>query len=293
MKTRLLIIFVISLGILISFPISTTHATEPPPPECVKNRENPDSVSWKYNHAVCELDLYRDENTGKINENYIPRYFYSEITRIFGDEWSRTDRNWGNNDGGFNYPDIVCSEIIYDGLTYTVSLEMPNAFTLQQINFHNFEEHPEDEFDIDNCHKYYPPVNDMHLRDAPPIPEQMLEDEEPEPPTISDEQDQMIQEYCETGIRHPDMIGIPQCIKNEPDCGPNTFLNEIGVCQVIDGGCEPDINGNTTWCGPQYNYWKIIFSEPSAFLFIFGTLGLIMGIPIVLIYYFKRKRNRK
>ncbi len=36
-------------------------------------------------------------------------------------------------------------------------------------------------------------------------------DSEPEPPTISDEQDQMLREYCETGIRHPDMIGIPQC----------------------------------------------------------------------------------
>lgn len=35
---------------------------------------------------------------------------------------------------------------------------------------------------------------------------------EPEPPTLSDEQNQMIRDYCLTGIRHPDMIVIPQCI---------------------------------------------------------------------------------
>ena len=75
----------------------------------------------------------------------------------------------------------------------------------------------------------------------------------------------------------------------EPNCGPNTFLNEIGVCQVMDGGCEPDIDGNTTWCGPQYDYLKIILSEPSAFLFVFGTPSLIAGIVIGVVIWRKRK----
>ena len=75
----------------------------------------------------------------------------------------------------------------------------------------------------------------------------------------------------------------------EPDCGPNTFLNEMGVCQIIDGGCEPDINGNTTWCGPQYDYWKILFSSPIAMLVVFGTPSLITGIVIGFIIWRKRK----
>jgi len=77
----------------------------------------------------------------------------------------------------------------------------------------------------------------------------------------------------------------------EPDCGPNTFLNEMRVCQIIDGGCEPDINGNTTWCGPTYDYWKIFFSSPIAMLVVFGISSLIAGIIIVLIYYIRRKRK--
>ena len=56
--------------------------------------------------------------------------------------------------------------------------------------------------------------------------------EEPEPPVISDEQQQMLRDYCLTGIRHPDMIGIPQCIKNELVCGPGYALAD-GVCQKI------------------------------------------------------------
>ena len=44
--------------------------------------------------------------------------------------------------------------------------------------------------------------------------------QEPEP-IISYAQQQMIEEYCKTGIRHPDMMGIPQCIKDEPQ--PSDF----------------------------------------------------------------------
>ena len=55
---------------------------------------------------------------------------------------------------------------------------------------------------------------------------------EPEPPTISDEQEQMMREYCETGIRHPDMMGIPQCIKNELVCGPRFELVD-GICHLV------------------------------------------------------------
>lgn len=115
-----------------------------------------------------------------------------------------------------------------------------------------------------------------------------IDNYEPAPPTISDEQQRMIREYCETGIRHPDMIGIPQCIKNKLVCGPNSKLVD-GICTVINGKCEPDINGNTTWCGPQYDYLEIILSEPFAFLFVFGTPSLITGIVISIIIWRKRK----
>ncbi|MCH9657438.1 hypothetical protein K0U27_01870 [archaeon] len=116
-----------------------------------------------------------------------------------------------------------------------------------------------------------------------------LEDNESEsePLIMSDGQQHMIEEYCETGMRHLDMIGIPQCIKNEPICGPNSKLSD-GICVAIDGGCKPDIHGNTTWCDPQYDYLKIILSEPSAFIFVFGTPVLIAGI-IIFIVWRKRK----
>ncbi len=112
--------------------------------------------------------------------------------------------------------------------------------------------------------------------------------EEPEPPTISDEQQEMMREYCQTGIRHPDMIGIPQCIKNELVCGPNSELAGK-ICVVIDGRCEPDIDGNTIWCDPQYDYLKIILSESSVFLFVFGILSLIAGTIICIVIWRKRK----
>lgn len=85
---------------------------------------------------------------------------------------------------------------------------------------------------VENCNKGSPPANKYAwnsqdciwewspLRNenksgpAPPI------SNEPEPPTLPLTQQQMIEEYCKTGIRHPDMIGIPQCIK-EPQ--PSDF----------------------------------------------------------------------
>ena len=78
---------------------------------------------------------------------------------------------------------------------------------------------------------------------------------------------------------------------NEPEvpaCGPNTVLAD-GVCVVIDGGCEPDINGDTTWCGPQYDYLQIILSEPSVFMLVFGTPTLIGGIIIGVVLWRKRR----
>ena len=108
-------------------------------------------------------------------------------------------------------------------------------------------------------------------------------------------------EYCLTEPVEPIQNlseGIVDCVEGyffngescvpEPDCGPNTLLTD-GLCVVIDGGCEPDINGNTTWCGPQYDYLKIILSEPYAFLFVFGTPSLIAGIIIGVIVWRKRK----
>ena len=61
----------------------------------------------------------------------------------------------------------------------------------------------------------------------------------------------------------------------EPNCGPNTFLNDIGVCQVIDGGCEPDINGDTFWCGPQ----ESIFMDGGRGVTI---IILVITIPLVI-----------
>jgi len=70
----------------------------------------------------------------------------------------------------------------------------------------------------------------------------------------------------------------------EPDCGPNTLLTD-GLCVVIDGGCEPDINGDTIWCGPIHDNLQIILSVP----FVFGISSLIAGIVIGVIIW----RNRK
>ncbi|MCH9657651.1 hypothetical protein K0U27_02965 [archaeon] len=124
-----------------------------------------------------------------------------------------------------------------------------------------------------------------------PLPENawvIMPQEEPKHPIMSDEQQDVMLQYCETGMRHPDMAGIPQCIKNEPSCDPNSELVD-GICVVIDGGCEPDINENTTWCGPSCDYLKIILSEPSAFLFAFGIPSLIAGIVIGIVIWRKRK----
>ena len=74
----------------------------------------------------------------------------------------------------------------------------------------------------------------------------------------------------------------------EPNCGSNTFLNDIGVCQVIDGGCEPDINGDTFWCGPQ----ESIFMDGGRGVTI---IILVITIPIVFLIIglilWKKKQN--
>ncbi|QMU54757.1 MAG: hypothetical protein GKS07_07645 [Nitrosopumilus sp.] len=77
--------------------------------------------------------------------------------------------------------------------------------------------------------------------------------------------------------------------EGEPTCGPNAKMSN-GVCVIVDGGCEPDINGNTTWCGPQYDYLKIILSEPSAFMFVFGIPTLIAGIIITVIVVWRKRK---
>lgn len=60
----------------------------------------------------------------------------------------------------------------------------------------------------------------------------------------------------------------------EPDCGANTFLNEMGVCQVIDGGCEPDMYGNT-YCVAE----ESIFMDGGRGVTI---IILVIVIPIIL-----------
>lgn len=91
---------------------------------------------------------------------------------------------------------------------------------------------------------------------------------------------------------------------NNVKCSAGTVL-ENDVCQsngirlvivpVVEpsdhGGCEPDINGNTTWCGPTYDYWKILFSEPSAMLVVFVIPSLIVGIIIGVVFVIWRKRK--
>ncbi len=74
-----------------------------------------------------------------------------------------------------------------------------------------------------------------------------------------------------------------------PNCGPNTFLNEIGVCELIDDRCKPDAYGNIYDCVPQYDYWKIFFSSPIAYVVVLGTLGLIVGIVIGIVIWRKQK----
>lgn len=96
---------------------------------------------------------------------------------------------------------------------------------------------------------------------------------EPEEPTISGEQQQMMWEYCETGIRHPDMIEIPQCIKNEHTCDPGY--------EYMKGNCHIIVDS-------PYTYLRILFTYPAIMLFVFGVPSLI---AIVVIYYIKRKRK--
>jgi len=91
-------------------------------------------------------------------------------------------------------------------------------------------------------------------------------------------------EKCPSGT--PNENGI--CL---PNCGPNTFLNEIGVCELIDDRCKPDAYGNFYDCVPHYDYWRILFNSPIAYVGVFGILGLIVGVPIVVIYYLRRKRK--
>jgi len=133
--------------------------SEPKSPDCVHDREFPDSIAWKYNHAACQLDSYRNKVTGEVKEDYIPKYFDSEIQRIYGYEWSPARDEWYNDSIGYVYPAIICSEIILTefDLPFIVSMEKPDKYTLQQINFHNFEHNPEDEFDPNTCQKYFSP----------------------------------------------------------------------------------------------------------------------------------------
>jgi|APSaa5957512576_1039674.scaffolds.fasta_scaffold91510_1 hypothetical protein len=88
---------------------------------------------------------------------------------------------------------------------------------------------------------------------------------------MSYEQQQMMQEYCETGIRHPDMMGIPQCIKNELVCGPGS--------EYIDGVCEIAAVQIET-----------VGSDGSTLPFL-GGLVLLFGILGLTVYFIKRRED--
>jgi len=72
-----------------------------------------------------------------------------------------------------------------------------------------------------------------------------------------------------------------------PDCRSGTELRD-GVCTVIDGGCEPDIDGNTFWCDPvedaltleRFLFEPPIINEQPTFpmILIFLTIPLFIGI---------------
>lgn len=120
------------------------------------------------------------------------------------------------------------------------------------------------------------------------------EPEEPEPPTISDEQDKMLREYCETGIRHPDMIGIPQCIKNEIVCGPGSELVD-GICHVIKYEKSDHMTPSIFLDGFFFMIFVSPFFIPSAIIFIVLSktprydkkIRLVICIPaIIVILYF-------
>ena len=118
--------------------------------------------------------------------------------------------------------------------------------------------------------------------------------EEPEPPLISDEQQQMIQEYCETGIRHPDMIVIPQCIKNDLVCGPGSELVD-GICHVIKYEKSDHMTPSIFLDGFFFMIFVSPFFIPSAIIFIVLSktprydkkIRLVVCIPaIIVVLYF-------
>jgi hypothetical protein len=94
---------------------------------------------------------------------------------------------------------------------------------------------------------------------------------ESEPSTMSDEQQQMMQEYCETGIRHPNMMGIPQCIKNELVCGPGSEYID-GVCEIVSVQIET------------------VGSDGFPLPFLVG-LVLLFGILGLIVYFIKRRED--
>ncbi len=287
---------------------------------------------------------------------------YAKNIELNFDDWEVADRNWYNTLEKLEYPIIICTAFVADGITHYRMTKWVDDYTIS-----DFENYRDDSL----CDKWYPPIDDgikvkwdkpnylsdgigilqvidkamnqnnraidsfnIHvwsdidhtgiqlrvteteensgifkgtayftIKDNSSGARLFVEDSvkaehkgnrdssriiyEPEPPIFSDEQRQMMQDYCETGIRHPDMMGIPQCIK-EPDCGPNTFLKD-GVCQVIDGGCEPDINGNTFWCGVPDESDQVGFYGLVEIYAIILSPVLIVGIILAFIILRKRK----
>ena len=77
------------------------------------------------------------------------------------------------------------------------------------------------------------------------------------------------------------------------NCGPNTFLKD-DVCEATYPGCNPDAYGNY-YCDPPVEdgltLERFLFeSPPIALLVVFGILGLIIGIPIVVIYVWRKRK---
>ena len=75
--------------------------------------------------------------------------------------------------------------------------------------------------------------------------------------------------------------------EDELVCGPNTKL-EGGICVVIDGGCEPDINGNTFWCDPKEN--TLMDNGLGVVLVVLG-IGILFIIIIIARILVWKKEN--
>ncbi|MCV0392801.1 MAG: hypothetical protein K5790_05835 [Nitrosopumilus sp.] len=132
MRTRFLIIS----GILaLSFVIANSSDTQYAHAGCTATiLPQPCFDSFRVSHVPLTEELIMDSIYGNIDTNY--------------KGWTQTDRNWSNNDEGYDHPTIICTAFDWKGQTHYRMLQWKDDYRISSL---------EDYRNDSMCDKWFPP----------------------------------------------------------------------------------------------------------------------------------------